>query len=143
VLSKPFISTARSYPCFVNETERGKIIRVHELFQSIVDDVRANESIGRIGANFYKTIADTAIEICRLARDARGLNEVALSGGVWQNLILLDLVRDGLNRDEFVVYVHKHVPTNDGGLALGQTVIANHIRAEWSEPVGEHRRNGL
>jgi hydrogenase maturation protein HypF len=105
--------------------------------------LRANESIGRIGANFHKTIADIAVEICRQARDSTGLYEVALSGGVWQNQTLLDLVRDGLNQDGFVVYFHKQVPTNDGGLSLGQAVIANHLRAERSEPAGERNRSGL
>jgi hydrogenase maturation protein HypF len=44
---------------------------------------------------------------------------------VWQNQILLDLVRDGLKQEEFIVYFHQQVPTNDGGLALGQAVVAN------------------
>jgi hydrogenase maturation protein HypF len=58
------------------------------------------------------------------------LNEVALSGGAWQNEILLDLVRDGLEKEGFLVYFHKQTPTNDGGLALGQAMVANHVRAE-------------
>jgi hydrogenase maturation protein HypF len=143
VLSKPFISAARSYPYFVNDTENGKVICVHELFHSIVKDVRANRSIGFIGANFHKTIAEIAVDICRCARESTGLNEVALSGGVWQNQLLLDLVRDGLKQDRFTVYFHKQVPTNDGGLSLGQAVIANHIRAARSEPAGERSRSGL
>jgi hydrogenase maturation protein HypF len=44
---------------------------------------------------------------------------------VWQNQILLDLVWDGLRQEDFVVYSHQQVPSNDGGLALGQAVIAN------------------
>ena len=143
VLSKPFVSIAQSYPYFVEETKNGKIIRVYELFQSIVKDVRASKSIGLIGANFHKTIAEIAIDICRQARESTGLTEVALSGGVWQNQILLDLVRDGLKQDGFVVYFHQQVPTNDGGLSLGQAVIANHVRAERSEPAGARSRSGL
>ena len=142
-LSEPFVSNARSYPYFIDETENGKIIRVYELFQSIAREVSAGVSIGQIGANFHKTIADMAIDVCQRARESTGLNEVALSGGVWQNQILLDLVRDGLRRNEFMVYFHKQVPTNDGGLSLGQAVIANHIRAERSEPVGERSRSGF
>ena len=106
------------------------IIRVHEMIQSIVEDLHAGKSIGQIGANFHKTIADMAIEVCRRARTSTGLNEVALSGGVWQNQILLDLVRDGLRQSEFTVYFHQQVPTNDGGLSLGQAVIANHVVSE-------------
>jgi hydrogenase maturation protein HypF len=70
-----------------------------------------------------------SIDVCKRVRAKRGLNEVALSGGLWQNQILFNLVREGLEQEEFIVYVHQRVPTNDGGLALGQAVIANHAHA--------------
>jgi hydrogenase maturation protein HypF len=142
-LSRLFVSSARSYPYFVDEAENGKIIRVYELFQSIVEDVHAHKAIGLIGANFHKTIAEIAVDVCKRARESTGLNEVALSGGVWQNQILLDFVRDGLYENGFVVYFHRQVPTNDGGLSLGQAVIANHVRAERNELAGQRSRNGL
>ncbi len=122
VLSKPFIASADTYPYTIDET-----INVKELFTAILRDIRANEAIGVIGAKFHKTIAQISMDICKQAREQTSLNEVALSGGVWQNQILLDLVRDGLEKEGFVVYFHKQVPTNDGGLALGQAVIANVI----------------
>jgi hydrogenase maturation protein HypF len=125
----------------VDESDSGKIIRVHELFQSIVDDLRADESIGQIGANFHKTIADISIDVCSRARESTGLHEVALSGGVWQNQLLLDLVREGLKQEGFVAYIHKQVPTNDGGLCLGQAVIANHVRPERSGAVEAARKS--
>jgi hydrogenase maturation protein HypF len=129
-LSKPFISTAHPYPYFIDQTIDGRTIRVHELFQGILEEVHASIPIGQIGANFHKTIANMAINICQCAREATGLNEVALSGGVWQNQILLELVRQCLQQAEFTVYFHKKVPTNDGGLSLGQAVVANHIIAK-------------
>ncbi len=122
VLSKPFIASADIYPYTIAET-----IKVKELFAAILRDIRANEAIGMIGAKFHKTIAQISMDICKQARKRTNLNEVALSGGVWQNQILLGLVRDGLEKEDFVVYFHKQVPTNDGGLALGQAVIANVI----------------
>lgn len=122
VLSKPFIASADIYPYTIAET-----IKVKELFAAILRDIRANEAIGMIGAKFHKTIAQISMDICKQARNRTNLNEVALSGGVWQNQILLGLVRDGLEKEDFVVYFHKQVPTNDGGLALGQAVIANVI----------------
>jgi hydrogenase maturation protein HypF len=127
VLSKPFIWTAGSYPYSVDQAKTEKIIRLHELVKSMVNDVRANKPVGQIGANFHKTIADISIDICQRACESTGLCEVALSGGVWQNRLLLDLVRDGLSQAGFVVYFHKQIPTNDSGLSLGQAVIANHI----------------
>jgi hydrogenase maturation protein HypF len=102
------------------------MIRLKDLLSTIVQDVRATESIGMIGARFHRTVSEIAVEICKRARETTGLNEVALSGGVWQNQILLDLARDGLCQADFVVYSHQQVPSNDGGLALGQAVIANY-----------------
>jgi hydrogenase maturation protein HypF len=95
-----------------------------------------------IAARFHQTIAEIAIDVCRCAREMTNLNEVALSGGVWQNQVLLDLVRDGLKKQGFVVYFHQQVPSNDGGLALGQAVVANYARSEQSEMLNEHSRSG-
>ena len=132
VLSKPFLPRARSYPYVLDETGPRTVVRVQEIFLSLVEDVRAGVPIGRIGANVHKTVAEIAIELCQRARQSTGLREVALSGGVWQNQILLDLVRQGLLGDGFTVYFHNQVPTNDGGLSLGQAVIANFAPAERS-----------
>jgi hydrogenase maturation protein HypF len=117
VLSKPFVSNAKPYPYKIEQTENGTMIRLRELLSAVVQDVRANVSVGMIGARFHQTIAEVAIDICRRVHAMTNLNEVALSGGVWQNQILLDLVRDGLRKADFVVYVHQQVPSNDGGLA--------------------------
>jgi len=125
VISKPCMFFASPYPYLIEETPNGKLIRLKELLTAIVQDVRRNKSAGVIGARFHKTIGEIAVEVCKQARTKTSLNEVALSGGVWQNQILLNLVRDGLEQAGFIVYFHKQVPTNDGGLALGQAVIAN------------------
>jgi hydrogenase maturation protein HypF len=131
-LSKAFVAEARSYPYVVEQTEQGALIRLKELFSALVQDVQDNEFAGMIGARFHKTIAEITVEVCKRARTSASLNEVALSGGVWQNQVLLDLVRAGLKQAGFIVYFHKQVPTNDGGLALGQAMVANFIRAERS-----------
>ncbi|HLF74064.1 MAG TPA: carbamoyltransferase HypF [Anaerolineales bacterium] len=123
-LSKPFISSAQAYPYLIDE---GMLIRLGELLKAVVQDVRARESAGMIGARFHRTIAEIAVETCKRARSKASLNEVALSGGVWQNRILLALVRHGLEKDGFTVFFHQQTPANDGGLALGQAVIANVI----------------
>jgi hydrogenase maturation protein HypF len=141
VLAQAFVQDAKSYPYAIEQTEQGSLIHLRELLAAIVQDVCTNEFAGMIAARFHKTVAAIAVEICMRARAATGLNEVALSGGVWQNQILLDLVRLGLKREKFVVYFHKQVPTNDGGLALGQALVANFVRAERSEPAGERSRS--
>ena len=64
------------------------------------------------------------VEICQDARDTHGISEVALSGGVWQNMTLLTKTIPSLTQAGFRIYVHKQIPPNDGGLALGQAAIA-------------------
>jgi hydrogenase maturation protein HypF len=53
-----------------------------------------------------------------------GCDEVVLSGGVWQNITLLGRTLSLLKNDGFRVYIHREVPTNDGGLSLGQAMVA-------------------
>ena len=61
---------------------------------------------------------------CHALRDATGLEVVALSGGVFQNLLLLERTVTGLERTGFRVLVHSRVPPNDGGISLGQAAVA-------------------
>jgi hydrogenase maturation protein HypF len=121
VLSGKFISTAKPYPF---QIENG-IIRVGELLKHVVQDVRSKQAAGAIGARFHQTISAMAVEISNDVRKETGINEVALSGGVWQNQILLELTHSALLREKFIVYTHQQTPANDGGLALGQAAIAN------------------
>ena len=62
-------------------------------------------------------------EICIRLREERGVKIVALSGGVWQNIFLLTRTLDLLRQYNFDVLIHRQVPANDGGLALGQAAI--------------------
>jgi hydrogenase maturation protein HypF len=73
---------------------------------------------------FHNGLAQLVLELCEKIRRERGLQEVALSGGVWQNVTLLHKTLDRLRSAKFTVYVHRLVPPNDGGLALGQAIIA-------------------
>lgn len=121
VLARKFIAEANPYPF---EIEDG-IIRVGELFKHVIQDVRSGQTAGFIGARFHHTVCAMAVDASKCVRQKSGINEVALSGGVWQNQILLDLTRSALLRENFIVYTHRQTPANDGGLALGQAVIAN------------------
>ena len=126
VLAKPFVSTAVCYPIVIETTAAGTQVRLKELFAAIIQDVRSRRSLGTIAARFHQTVAEMTLELCRQARRSTGLHEVAISGGVWQNQILMDLVRKALRADGFSVYYHRQVPTNDSGLALGQAIVAHH-----------------
>jgi len=95
------------------------------LIRAIAADVRAGAPAGVIAARFHNSVADMVRQVCRILRDETGLNAVALSGGVWQNMALLQRTVDRLDIDGFEVYVHRLVPPNDGGLSLGQAAVAN------------------
>ncbi len=121
VLSKKFIGEAHPYPF---DIENG-IIRIGEMFKHIIQDVKLNKAAGLIGARFHQTVSAMAVDAAKNIRAKTGIRETALSGGVWQNLTLLDLTRTALQRENFIVYTHQQTPANDGGLALGQAVVAN------------------
>jgi len=95
------------------------------LLKHVIEDLRENKSASLIGARFHQTVCMMALEASKYARQKSGVNEVVLSGGVWQNQTLLDMARVALSRNDFVVFTHQKTPANDGGLALGQAAIAN------------------
>jgi hydrogenase maturation protein HypF len=124
-LARPFIPSMKCYPFVLETTENGTVMRLKDLLAAVIQDVRSRRSTEIIAARFHKTIVEMAVDVCRRARRSTGLNEVALSGNMWQNQVMLDLVRKGLTRDGFTVHTHRELPANDGGLALGQAVVAN------------------
>ena len=75
---------------------------------------------------FHATLAHAAAEVCGKLRGQTGLTRVCLSGGTFQNALLVDLTVERLQRSGFEVFLHSRVPANDGGLSLGQAVIAAH-----------------
>jgi hydrogenase maturation protein HypF len=93
----------------------------------IVRDVKAKLPIAVISSRFHNTVAAAVTEVCRRLRQKSGLNRVCLSGGTFQNMYLLERAVAGLRATGFDVFLHSNVPPNDGGMALGQAVIANQI----------------
>jgi hydrogenase maturation protein HypF len=77
-----------------------------------------------LSARFHNGVAGAVATVCHRLHRAHGVRQVALSGGVWQNRYLLERTIGLLAREGFEVYIHRHVPANDGGLALGQAAIA-------------------
>ena len=86
--------------------------------------VREGRPRAWVAAAFHNTIAAVIVEVCRRLRAAEGLNRVCLSGGTFQNVLVLERTLHGLRRLDFEVFLHALVPPNDGGLALGQAVVA-------------------
>ena len=81
-------------------------------------------SAARIAARFHQTIAAAIEEVCTHIRNDEALNRVCLSGGVFQNHLLLGNAVRRLRARGFEVFLHEQVPANDGGISLGQAAVA-------------------
>jgi hydrogenase maturation protein HypF len=90
----------------------------------VVQDVQSGLSIAQISTKFHKTLLALFTEICLNIRQVSDLNRVVLSGGCFQNSILLSGMIHELTAHDFEVFAHQGVPTNDGGISLGQAVVA-------------------
>jgi hydrogenase maturation protein HypF len=97
------------------------------VIRAVVADVRAGVSAGRISARFHNGLARMVSTVCERLRAETGLEEVVLSGGVFQNVTLLGKVLPLLQEAGFRVYTHRLVPPNDAGVALGQAIIGANI----------------
>jgi hydrogenase maturation protein HypF len=91
------------------------------VLSAIVGDLRAGIAKGVIGARFHRAVADLIVDLAVL--EDPGGQPIALSGGVFQNALLLRMVLERLRAKGFRVITHRHVPPNDGGLALGQLLV--------------------
>ena len=106
--------------------EEGDPLRIAgvDLIRAVTGDLLAGVDRSVIAARFHNGVAQVIVATCLLLRERRGLDVVALSGGVFQNLLLLDRTVAGLERTGFRVLVHSQVPPNDGGISLGQAAVA-------------------
>lgn len=112
------------YPYEIIQRTPGYQIRVHQLITAIVEDLFKGREISRISGAFHRTVSSIILDVCQLLREKFNINQVVLSGGVFQNRLLLGLISDNLGKKGYRVYAHSKVPTNDGGISLGQAVIA-------------------
>ncbi len=104
-----------------------KTIVFADTLKTILEDLR-KQKISVISAKFHNTVAQVILEVSRQIRNDTSLNKVILSGGVFQNKYLLEKSSYLLTRNRFKVFTNHLVPANDGGISLGQIVIASKIR---------------
>jgi hydrogenase maturation protein HypF len=95
-----------------------------DLVRAVVDDLLAGVDPAVVAARFHNGVALAVVEACTALRERTGLRTVALSGGVFQNLLLLGRVVAWLQGRGFRVLTHSRVPPNDGGVSLGQAAVA-------------------
>ena len=94
----------------------------------IINDILNNVDKVTIATKLHNTIILTIFDTVSAIRSKEGINKVVLSGGVFQNKYLLTGTIELLRKNNFEVYSHASVPTNDGGIALGQLAVASKRR---------------
>jgi hydrogenase maturation protein HypF len=100
------------------------IIGTRPLFEAIVDDLRKDLAVGEISRRFHCGLVNTFVRIAELLRDKTALNRVCLSGGTFHNVYLSQQLESRLTGAGFEVFTHHEVPAGDGGLSLGQAMVA-------------------
>ena len=111
--------------CLEKEEEDGRwILPTDRLFAWLAEERLAGSDPGMLASAFHAGLAQMIAAGCRQIREESGLGAAALSGGVFQNRLLLDKTVRQLEKDGFTVLIHQLVPPNDGGIALGQAVAA-------------------
>jgi hydrogenase maturation protein HypF len=117
------VDISEPYPFFIAEQTPAKL-NVSPMFESIVRDIQRDLPAQRIAARFHRSIAELLLAACIAARKQTGRNMVALSGGVFQNRLLLEQLMKRLEEEGFQAFINRRVPPNDGGLSLGQLAVA-------------------
>ena len=112
-----------SYPATVTD---GPALQLHgaDLVRCVVEELRAGVAPEVIATRFHHGVADAIVRVCTTLRDRTGVSSAALSGGVFQNVLLLERTVAGLEQAGFRVLTHSRVPPNDGGISFGQVAIA-------------------
>jgi len=116
---------ASGYEFDLEELEDNTLILIEPIIRGIVSDLERRVEVESISSKFHNTMAKIILNMCLKIRKISGLNRVALSGGVFQNSLLLENTYVLLDKNDFKVFTQHRVPPNDGGIALGQVVIAN------------------
>jgi len=115
---------ALPYPFALNRDGAGIVIGLRELIGAIQADLETGADRAQIGWRFHLTMAELIASVCQQIAEESELRTVALSGGCFQNRLLLNMCVPRLEEAGFTVLLHRRVPCNDGGISLGQVALA-------------------
>ncbi len=118
------VSPLDRYHFGIDRTDEGYLLRIADVLEAVLQDIEHDVGIPVIAAAFHKSVSVITCEVCRLISSDTGIRTIALSGGVFQNTILLEMVSRQMRADGFKVIRHRHLPPNDGCVSLGQAVTA-------------------
>ncbi len=115
----------QGYPWHVNCTDGGVYVAdVSALIRRVASDAAQGVPVGMVSRRFHRAIVSLFTGLCLRVRKDTGIGKVVMSGGVFQNGLFLSGLRRSLAGEGFSVYTHRQVPCNDGGISLGQAVVA-------------------
>ncbi|NLE09384.1 MAG: carbamoyltransferase HypF [Dehalococcoidales bacterium] len=120
--------TSGNYPFTLGNLNGINIINLQEIFSGIIADLHEGIEKATIASKFHNTAVAIIFVLCKIIAENTGIKDVVLSGGVFQNRLLLTNTVSRLRLAGFNVYTHRQVPANDGGISLGQAVIAGFSR---------------
>jgi len=115
------------YPVHLDRINETWIVRGAPLFEALVEDLAGDTPRAMIARRFQRTVATVTVDMCRHIAAERDLDTVALTGGCFQNRLLLADLVPALRQAGFQVLLHHQVPCNDGGLSLGQVAVAQYM----------------
>ena len=121
-------SDSRRFPVEVTDGTPA-LIETSPLIRAVVADLEAGTDPAGVAGAFHRWVTDAAVATSEWARDLSGISAVALSGGVFQNRRLVELLVPQLAESGFEVLRHRQVPPNDGGIALGQAAVGRAMLA--------------
>ena len=117
-------SDGKPFPFEYKKENKVYQISTSAIIRAVVDDISKGERVSAISHRFHITLIRLFADLCAALRSENGCNRIVLSGGVFQNAILLSGLSEILQENGFKVYSHSKVPTNDGGISFGQAAVA-------------------
>jgi len=114
-----------AFPYDIAEEGETLIVDPSRTVRALAESAMRGDPRGRSASQFHETVVAFCREMCERIAAARGIGTVALSGGVFQNRYLLKRLSEILASDGLTVLVNREVPTNDGGVSLGQAIVAS------------------
>jgi hydrogenase maturation protein HypF len=115
-------------------TAEGFEIQTRPIIKEVIKDMLMGVAPAVISGKFHQTLVGLFADICGVLRRENGINRVVLSGGVFQNTLLLSGLKHTLEQQNYEIIAHSRVPANDGGICLGQAVVAAAIagkKVQW------------
>ncbi len=113
----------RPFSFIIEQKNDHREILLQPIIRSLVRSIQNNEPFSKISSRFHTTLIQIYLEVAKEAREETGINQIVLSGGVFQNMVLFEHTILALEKANFNVYTQSQVPTNDGGISLGQAMI--------------------